>query len=163
MSSTAVTTRTITMADLPGLVGTRLGTSRSVVVGQDMIDLFADATGDHQWIHVDPQRAAHGPFGTTIAHGYLTLSLAVQLFWDILDVTDSGQVVNYGLNKVRFPAAVTVGARLSATADLLAVDPCAGGYQLTLRLTFQVDGVDRPVCVAESLLRYYGDADARSH
>lgn len=154
--ASATTTRTVTMSELPGLAGTRLGSSATVEIPQDRIDTFAEATGDRQWIHVDPVRAKDGPFGTTIAHGYLTLSLAVELFWGILDVTDCEQVLNYGLNKVRFPAPLPVGSRVGATAELLTVEPCSGGYQLTVRLTFEADGVPRPVCVAEMLLRYYG-------
>ncbi|MBM4517537.1 dehydratase [Rhodococcus hoagii] len=96
----------ITMAQLPALAGTSLGTSHRVLITQEQIALFADATNDHQWIHVDPERAATGPFGSTIAHGYLTLSLAVELFFHLLDVTDCAQVINYGLDKVRFPAPV---------------------------------------------------------
>ena len=147
----------VRMGDLPGLAGEVLGASSRVVITQDRINTFADATNDHQWIHVDPERAARGPFGTTIAHGYLTLSLAVELFWGILEVTDSEQVINYGLNKVRFPAAVPVDSAVGATASVVSVDPVAGGYQLTVALTFDVEGIDRPVCVCEMILRYLGD------
>jgi acyl dehydratase len=147
--------RIVTMAELAGLAGTRLGSSEPVVVSQKRIDIFADATGDHQWIHVDPERAERGPFGTTIAHGFLTVSLAVELLADIFEVSDCAQLVNYGLNKVRFPAPVPVGSRLHADADLTAVEPCAGGYQATVVLTFEVEGGTKPVCVAEVLLRFY--------
>ncbi len=150
------TPRKVRMGDLPGLAGQVLGASSRVVVTQDRIDTFADATNDHQWIHVDPERAAQGPFGTTIAHGYLTLSLAVELFWGILDVTDSEQVINYGLNKVRFPAAVPVDSAVGATATVVAVEPVAGGYQVTVGLTFDVPGIARPVCVCEMIFRYLG-------
>ncbi len=151
--------RKVTMRELPGLAGTRLGSSEPVIVTQGRINTFADATGDHQWIHEDPVRAKAGPFGTTIAHGFLTLSLAVELLADIFEVSDCAQVVNYGLNKVRFPAPVPVDSRLHAVADLVAVTACAGGYQATVALTFEVEGGIRPVCVAEILLRFY-EADS---
>ncbi|MEN0134062.1 MAG: MaoC family dehydratase [Rhodococcus sp. (in: high G+C Gram-positive bacteria)] len=157
-STTGVTTptpaRSVTMAELPTLVGTRLGSSGTFVVTQDRIDTFAEATDDRQWIHVDRDRARTGPFGTTIAHGYLTLSLAVPLLWEIFEVSDCDQVVNYGLNRARFPAPVPVDSTLSAVADLVAVEPCTGGYQATIALTFDVTGGSRPVCVAEILLRF---------
>ncbi|MFF0815578.1 MaoC family dehydratase [Rhodococcus sp. NPDC003318] len=142
------------MANLPGLAGTSLGASRPILITQDRINQFAAATGDHQWIHVDPVRAAAGPFGTTIAHGYLTLSLAVELFFDLLEVTDSAQVINYGLDKVRFPAPVPVGSSVTAVADITSVSPCAGGHQLATTLTFTATGVDRPVCIAQMIVRY---------
>ncbi|MGW5076021.1 MaoC family dehydratase [Rhodococcus sp. NPDC004095] len=151
---TGPVTHTVTMANLPGLAGARLGASSPILVTQDRINQFAAATGDHQWIHVDPERAAVGPYGTTIAHGYLTLSLAVELFFDLLEVTDSGQVINYGLDKVRFPAPVPVGSWVSAVADITSVAPCADGHQLATTLTFTATGVDRPVCVAQMVLRY---------
>ena len=145
----------VTMQELSSLAGTRLGSSAPVVITQERIDTFADATGDRQWIHVDPVRAESGPFGTTIAHGFLTLSLAVEMLAEIFEVSDCAQVVNYGLNRVRFPAPVRVGARLHASADILAVEPCVGGYQATITLTFEVEDGARPVCVAEMLLRFY--------
>ncbi|WP_072845136.1 MaoC family dehydratase [Rhodococcus tukisamuensis] len=148
----------VTMCDLADLEGQVLAGSSRVLISQQRIDTFADATNDHQWIHVDPVRAAQGPFGTTIAHGYLTLSLAVELFWGILEVTDSVQVINYGLNKVRFPAPVPVDSEVGATATVLSVDPVPGGHQLTVKLTFDVAGIDRPVCVCEMILRYFGDS-----
>lgn len=147
-------THRVTMAHLPDLAGTRLGASSRIPVTQDRICQFADATGDHQWIHVDPERARSGPFGTTIAHGYLTLSLAVEIFSGLLEVTDCAQVINYGLDKVRFPAPVPVGSSVGAVADVTSVEPCAGGYQLAVTLTFDASGVERPVCVAQMILRY---------
>lgn len=149
------------MKDLPTLAGKALGASSRVVITQDRINTFAEATNDHQWIHVDPERAARGPFGTTIAHGYLTLSLAVELFWGILEVTDSEQVINYGLNKVRFPAAVPVDSSVGATATVTSVDEVPGGYQLTIGLTFDVEGIARPVCVCEMIIRYLGETTGR--
>ncbi|MFE5701873.1 MaoC family dehydratase [Rhodococcus koreensis] len=153
-ATTHTPARSVTMAELPALVGTRLGSSGTMVVTQDRIDTFAEATDDRQWIHVDHDRARTGPFGTTIAHGYLTLSLAVPLLWEIFEVSDCDQVVNYGLNKVRFPAPVPVDSMLSAVADLVAVEPCTGGYQATIALTFDVEGGSRPVCIVEMLLRF---------
>ncbi|WP_182360084.1 MaoC family dehydratase [Tomitella gaofuii] len=152
--------RRVRLTDLPSLAGRQLGASRRVLIDQQRIDGFADATGDHQWIHVDPERAKNGPFGTTIAHGYLTLSLAVELFWDILEVTGSEQVINYGLDKVRFPAPVPVDSEVGATATVDAVDPIQGGYQVAVSLVFDVPGIERPVCVCRMILRYLGDTDS---
>jgi acyl dehydratase len=134
--------------------GERIGTSSWHEVTQPQIDAFADATGDHQWIHVDPARAADGPFGTTIAHGYLTLSLAPGLLYPLLP-TNGGLVVNYGLNKVRFPAPVPVGSRVRLHADVAGVDEFDGGRQVTLALTFEREGAEKPVCVAEAVYRFY--------
>ncbi|MFE3290075.1 MaoC family dehydratase [Rhodococcus sp. NPDC059234] len=145
------------MAELPELAGKSLGASSRVLITQERINLFADATNDHQWIHVDPDRARSGPFGTPIAHGYLTLSLAVELFSHLLDVTDCAQVINYGLDRVRFPAPVPVDSSVGAVADVTSVEPCAGGYQLAATLTFDAQGIDRPVCVAQMIVRYLGD------
>jgi acyl dehydratase len=147
----------VTMQELPALAGTHLRGSRAIRITQERINLFAEATGDRQWIHVDPNRARTGPFGTTIAHGYLTLSLAVDLLWSVFEVTDCNQVVNYGLNKVRFPAPVPVDSTLSAAVEVTAVEPCSGGYQVTMSLTLEIEGSSRPVCVAEMLLRFYGE------
>jgi len=145
----------ISLEDLPDLVGRNLGTSGPVQVTQDRVNTFADATEDHQWIHVDPDRAQDGPFGTTIAHGYLTLSLSTALLWQLLEVPDAAQVVNYGLNKVRFPAPVPTGSELRMTLDIVSVDDVDGGYQVTYRGSALVDGSERPACVAEGIFRYY--------
>ena len=127
-------TTTTTMAELPGLVGTELGTSDWYEVTQEHVNLFADATGDHQWIHIDVERAKkESPFGGPIAHGYLTLSLLVPLVSQVLAVTDVVMGVNYGLNKVRFPAPVPVGSKVRATVTLKSVEEVTGGLQLTLR------------------------------
>ncbi len=147
--------RSVAVADLAGLVGTRLGVSRWEPVTQERINLFADATGDHQWIHVDPERAASGPFGTTIAHGYLTLSLAPLLLWDTVEVTGAAQIINYGIGKARFPAPVPVNSRVRLATDLVAVDEVKGGVQATLGLTFEIEGAAKPGCVADILFRYY--------
>ncbi|MFC8917255.1 MaoC family dehydratase [Streptomyces sp. NPDC047821] len=148
--------RIFTSADeLRGAVGEQLGHSDWLEVEQKRIDLFAEATGDHQWIHVDPERAAAGPFGTTIAHGYLTLSLLPLFVPQIMRVEGMRMGVNYGTNKVRFPAPVPVGSRLRATARLEDVTDAGGGVQVTAVVTVEREGGDKPVCVAESVSRYY--------
>ncbi|MGX5656883.1 MaoC family dehydratase [Geodermatophilus nigrescens] len=150
-------TTTTTMAELPGLVGTELGTSEWFEVTQEHVDTFAEATGDHQWIHVDVERAkAESPFGGPIAHGYLTLSLLASLSGQVLAVTDTAMGVNYGLNKVRFPAPVPVGSRVRLSAGLKDVQEVAGGLQLTLAAVIEREGGDKPVCIAEPVFRYYG-------
>jgi acyl dehydratase len=150
-----VTTVVDTVEELRPLVGACLGTSSWVGVDQSRVDAFADATDDHQWIHVDPERAARGPFGSTIAHGYLTLALFVPLWTEILTVRSVTSKVNYGLNKVRFPAPVPVGSRLRATATLAAFDDIAGGAQLTVDAVIEREGGDKPVCVLQSVVRFY--------
>ncbi len=145
-------------ADLDELreaVGQALGTSGWHVVDQARIDAFADATGDHQWIHVDPDRAASGPFGTTIAHGFLTLSLAPLLLGEIYAVGGVRMGVNYGLNRVRFPAPVPSGSRVRGSGELAEVTEVDGGVQLVVRLTVEAEGVAKPVCVADSVVRLY--------
>lgn len=145
-----------TLAEMSKHVGEELGTSDWLVVTQKMIDGFADATGDHQWIHVDPERAAKGPFGATIAHGFLTLSLLPQLAGDAVRIKDQKMGVNYGLNRVRFTAPVPVDSRLRGHLHLLGAEVLAdGGWQFTWRLTVEREGAERPVCVAESLARLY--------
>ncbi|MYW67716.1 dehydratase [Streptomyces sp. SID8379] len=141
--------------ELKAAAGEQLGHSDWVEIEQSRIDRFAEATGDHQWIHVDPERAKEGPFGTTIAHGYLTLSLLPLFGPQLLAVEGVKMGVNYGTNKVRFPAPVPVGSRLRATAKITSVDDVAGGVQVTVAFTVERDGGDKPVCVAESVSRYY--------
>ncbi|MFD8144298.1 MaoC family dehydratase [Streptomyces sp. NPDC059708] len=141
--------------ELRAAVGEPLGPSGWLEVDQKRIDLFADATGDHQWIHVDPERAAAGPFGTTIAHGYLTLSLLPSLVPQIMRVEGMRMGINYGLGKVRFPAPVPVGSRLRATAVITEVTEAGGGVQVAATVTVGREGGEKPVCVAESLSRYY--------
>jgi acyl dehydratase len=140
---------------LKELVGQHLGHSDYVEVTQEQVNLFADATGDHQWIHVDPERAKQGPFGGPIAHGYLTLSLAPALLPQILQVQGISMGVNYGCEKVRFPSPVPVGSKLRAGAQLVAVDDVAGGAQVTMDVTFEVEGAPKPSCVAQVVYRYY--------
>ncbi|WP_215450798.1 MULTISPECIES: MaoC family dehydratase [unclassified Streptomyces] len=141
--------------ELKAAVGESLGYSDWLEVDQKRIDLFAEATGDHQWIHVDPEKAAAGPFGTTIAHGYLTLSLLPLLVPQVLKVDNVKMGVNYGTNKVRFPAPVPVGSRLRATATLQDVTEVGGGVQVTAAVVVEREGGEKPVCVAESVSRYY--------
>ncbi|MBU7599819.1 MaoC family dehydratase [Streptomyces sp. P38-E01] len=143
-------------AELQDAVGGELGPGDWLEVDQQRVDLFAEATGDHQWIHVDPARAAEGPFGTTIAHGYLTLSLLPYLVPQVLRVENARMGVNYGVNKVRFPAPVPVGSRVRARVRIADVSETAdGGVQVTTRVTVEREGGEKPVCVAESVSRYY--------
>jgi acyl dehydratase len=137
--------------ELEKAVGTHLGHSDWHTVTQEQIDKFADATGDHQWIHVDPEKAAHGPFGKTIAHGYLTLSLVPQLVWQVYKVENLAMGVNYGSNKVRFPSPVPVDSRIRAGVELVSLVPGGNGYQLTARVTIEIEGADKPACVAETV------------
>jgi acyl dehydratase len=142
--------------DLAGLVGKDLGGSDWIVVSQERIGVFADATDDHQWIHVDEEQAARGPFGTTVAHGYLTLSLFIPLFSGLLDVTGVTTKVNYGLNKVRFPAPVPAGSRIRLTATIADVQEVAGdGVQVTLDGVIEIEDKAKPACVLQSVLRFY--------
>ncbi|KUJ67255.1 dehydratase [Streptomyces albus subsp. albus] len=140
--------------DLRSAVGEELGPSDWLEIDQKRIDLFADATDDHQWIHVDPEKAAQGPFGTTIAHGYLTLSLLPWFVPQLLRVADVRMGVNYGVNRVRFPAPVPAGSRLRATARIAEVTEVTGGVQLTCTVTLEREGGEKPVCVAESVSRF---------
>jgi acyl dehydratase len=149
-------TTTTTLAELPSLKGQELGTSDWYEVTQDAVNLFADATGDHQWIHVDVERAKkESPFGGPIAHGYLTLSLIVPLVSQTYTITDSKMGVNYGLNKVRFPAPVPVGSKVRARVTLKDVEEVAGGLQNTFSVTVEREGGDKPVCIAEWVTRAY--------
>ncbi|MEV6762800.1 MaoC family dehydratase [Streptomyces sp. NPDC051105] len=141
--------------ELKKLAGRDLGNSDWIEVTQDRIDTFADATGDHQWIHVDPERAAAGPFGAPIAHGYLTLSLFIPLFTELLDVQGVTTKVNYGLNKVRFPAPVKVGSRIRLAGRLTEVEDVPGGVQIVVDGTIEVDGGTKPAAVLQSLSRFY--------
>jgi len=141
--------------DLRAQVGQEVGVSEWITVDQTRIDRFAEATGDRQWIHVDPVRAAEGPFGTTIAHGFLTLALMPELFDTGFAIDDVRMGVNYGLNRVRFPAPVPAGSRLRGHFRLLAFDPLPGGAQLTVEVTMELEGSDKPACVAESVSRRF--------
>jgi acyl dehydratase len=143
------------ISELAGAVGTHLGYSDWLEITQERINDFAEATDDHQWIHVDPVLAAAGPFGTTIAHGYLTLSLAVRFVAELFEVEGVSMGVNYGTNKVRFVSPVPVGSKLRAGAVVAAVDEIGGGVQATLDLTFEVEGSEKPACVAQVVYRMY--------
>ncbi len=143
------------LAELQPLVGQEIGTSDWLVIDQDRIDAFAHATGDHQWIHTDPARAAAGPFGATVAHGFLTLSLLPLLFETGFAIADVRMGVNYGLNRVRFAAPVRVGSRLRGHFKLLAYDALEGGAQLTVQATVELEGSPKPACVAETVSRRY--------
>ncbi len=141
---------------LQDLVGTEIGVSDWLEITQDRVDAFADATDDHQWIHVDPAKAAAGPFGGTIAHGFLTLSLTVTLGAQVeLDVGSPRMAINYGLEKVRFPAPVPVGSRIRARVALVSATDVEGGIQVNRRITIDVEGGEKPGMVAETVSRYY--------
>ena len=144
------------IAGLKELVGTHLGTSDWLEITQERVNTFADATGDHQWIHVDPERAKDGPFGGTIAHGYLTLSLGPVLFPSIAPVSGIKMGVNYGAGKVRFLSPVKVGSNLRLSAELTALEELPGnGAQVYMTFTFEIEGSEKPAAVAEIIFRYY--------
>ena len=143
------------LTELEPLVGQIIGVSDWITVDQRRINLFADATGDHQWIHLDAERAAKGPFGTTIAHGFLTLSLLPEMAASAFGVREARMGVNYGLNKVRFPAPVPSGSRIRGRFKLLAYEPLDGGAQMTVQVTMEREGSDKPVCIAESIGRRF--------
>jgi acyl dehydratase len=144
------------LEELKGKVGAELGVSDWVEVTQEAIDAFAEATGDHQWIHVDPARAKDTPFGGTIAHGLYTLSLGPQLSYSLFEVQGVAFGLNYGYNKVRYPAPLPVGSKVRMRATLTAAEDIPGGLQMTVTQTFEREGGDKPVCVAESVSRVYG-------
>jgi acyl dehydratase len=141
--------------ELKKLAGSDLGTSEWIEITQERVNTFADATGDHQWIHVDPEKAAEGPFGAPIAHGYLTLSLFIPLFTELLDVQGVTTKVNYGLNKVRFPSPVKVGSRIRLVGRLAEVEDVPGGVQITVDGTIEIEGGAKPAAVLQSLSRFY--------
>jgi acyl dehydratase len=144
------------LSDLPALVGQQVAVSDWITITQEQVNQFAQATGDHQWIHVDVEKAKAGPFGAPIAHGFLTLSLIPRFFQTTMEIRNSRMGVNYGLNKVRFTAPVPVGSRLRAHMKLLACEPIEnGGYQMAWLVTIEREGSEKPVCIAESLSRRY--------
>jgi acyl dehydratase len=143
------------MADLPTQVGRHVGFTDWQVMDQERVNAFADATDDHQWIHVDVERAKESPFGGTIAHGYLTLSLVAPILDQLVKVTDASAGINYGLDRVRFPAPVPVGARWRGGAELLEVTEIPGGQQMKVRVTIEVEGSEKPSMVADALVRLY--------
>ncbi len=142
------------MTGVRDLVGVELGPTVWQEITQDRIDAFAEATGDAQWIHTDPVRAAAGPFGTTIAHGYLTLSLCASLLFEVLRVDGVGLTVNYGVNRVRFPAPVPVGSRVRGRFTVVSVEEVTGGEQAVVEATVEREGAEKPVCAAELVLRF---------
>jgi len=144
-----------TPAALKAAEGQHLGYSDWLEITQDRIDKFADATGDHQWIHVDPERAKEGPFGACIAHGYLTQSLVNMFLPQIVEVRGISMGVNYGADRLRFPAPVPVGSRVRGGGELLSVEEVKGGVQATIRVTVEIEGGDRPGCVIDTISRYY--------
>lgn len=141
--------------DLEAAIGTKLGESDWLLIDQERINLFADATGDHQWIHVDPEKARQGSFGTTIAHGYLTMSLVNMFLPQIVDVQGISMGVNYGADKLRFPAPVKVNSRVRGVGELVSVEQVKGGVQAVIRVTVEIEGEDRPACVVDTISRYY--------
>jgi acyl dehydratase len=148
-------TTTVAYADVAGLAGTDLGWSDWLEVTQERVQLFADATDDHQWIHVDPERAKDGPFGGPIAHGFLTLSLAIKFWSELLEVEGVTTKVNYGLEKVRFISPVQVGAKVRMNAVIAEVTEVPGGYQLAVDQTIEIDGGTKPAVVSRGLYRFY--------
>jgi acyl dehydratase len=150
-----------TPADLAKSVGQPLGTSEWLAITQERVDQFADATGDHQWIHVDPERAKEGPFGGTIAHGYLTQSLVNHFLPQIVEVRGIAMGINYGADRLRFPAPVPVGSRVRGRAELLEVENTKdGAVQAKIRVTVEIEGQDRPGCVIDTISRYYPEEKA---
>ena len=143
------------LQDLQALVGQEIAVSDWIVVDQRRIDLFAESTGDHQWIHVDPVRAAAGPFGATVAHGFLTLSLLPELSQSAFAIDDLRMGINYGLNRVRFMSPVRVNSRLRGHFKLVKYEPLEGGAQLTTEVTMELEGTEKPACVAESVSRRF--------
>lgn len=149
-----MTTRVERPADILDLVGKDLGTADWVTVTQDQVNLFADATGDHQWIHTDPERAASGPFKGTIAHGFLTLSFTPKALEDVLVIDEVEAVLNYGLNKVRFPAPVPVGSKVRGTVRVVSARQRPAGVETVFNVTFESDSASKPVCIAEWVVIY---------
>ena len=146
---------TIDIADLARHPGQPLGVSAWHEVTQDEVSAFATATGDEQWIHTDPGRAKDGPFGTTVAHGFMTLGLFTGMLYELLEVTGAALILNYGVNKVRFPAPVPTGSRVRGRIGIAAVDEVPGGVQVAFAATVEVDGNPKPACAAEVVFRYY--------
>ena len=144
------------LEDIKKMVGQELGVSDWIMITQEKVNTFADATGDHQWIHVDPERAKkESPYGGAIAHGYLTMSLGPYFLQQVMEIKKKRMGVNYGLNKVRFPAPVPVGGKLRMKAEVAEAEEIKGGVQVVIKLTFEVEGQEKPCCIAEAIYRYY--------
>ena len=141
--------------ELLAAVGQQLGPTDWLDMAQERINLFADATGDHQWIHVDPERAKDGPFGATIAHGYLTLSLANLFLPQLIEVQNVSMGVNYGCDRVRFPAPVPVGARIRGSGEVVSAEEVKGGIQVIVRITVEIEDSERPACVVDTISRFF--------
>ena len=141
--------------DLMGKEGLKIGPSDWMEIDQERVNTFAEATGDHQWIHVDQEKAKHGPFGTTIAHGYLTLSLAAKLMPEIIEIKNMKMGINYGTEKTRFINPVKVGSRVRGHGEFVDIKEVPGGYQSTLRVTIEIEGEDKPACVVDTISRYF--------
>ncbi|MGR5301740.1 MaoC family dehydratase [Vibrio alfacsensis] len=139
---------------LLSLEGKTLGTTEWLTISQQRINLFAEATNDHQWIHVDEEKAAKGPFGACIAHGYLTLSLASDFLFQLIDIQNLAMGVNYGCNKIRFPASVPVGSQIRGRGDVIRVEKIGEAYQAVIRITIEIEGSERPGCVVDTISRY---------
>ena len=154
LAMTATADSTLSFDDLPNAVGRTFGPTDWLTIEQSRIDQFAEATGDHQWIHVDPERAKEGPFGATIAHGYLTLSLAPAVISQVLEIRELTAALNYGLNKVRFPSPIRVGAQIRAAVTVMSAQQKSSGVESVFTLTYEIDGEDRPACVADVIVLY---------
>ncbi|HLU74416.1 MAG TPA: MaoC family dehydratase [Nonomuraea sp.] len=150
-----MTTTVHGLDEIKALAGKDLGRSAWLEVTQERVNTFADATDDHQWIHVDPVRAKDGPFGGTIAHGYLTLSLVIPFFTELLDIQGVSMSINYGLEKVRFPSPVKVGSKIRLAASVVSVEDVPGGVQMLLDFTVEIEGSAKPACVARVIYRHY--------
>ncbi len=145
---------TLSIDDLPGALGRTFGPTEWLTIEQSRVDQFAEATGDHQWIHIDPEAAKNGPFGATIAHGYLTLSLSNYFAPQLIEVTGVSMGINYGVDKVRFPSPVLVGTRIRARGEIVDVTPIEGGFQVKTKFTIEQEAGGKPACIVESLSRY---------
>jgi acyl dehydratase len=160
MSETAPTTTAIDISDLKAHEGQPLGVSSWRKVTQEEVSAFAVATGDEQWIHVDPERAKSGPFGTTVAHGFMTLGMFTGMLYELLEVTGAALILNYGVNKVRFPAPVPTGSNVRGNIAFGTVEEVPGGIQVEFRVTVEIEGKPKPACAAEILFRYYREVPA---
>ena len=155
MTDSVASRLSVPIDELPGTLGAKFGPSSWREVTQAEVTAFADLTGDHNPVHLDADFAAKTPFGTTIVHGYFTLSLVVPLMAEVFDVTGIGVGINYGLDRLRFPAPVPVGSRIRVHGEVLSVEEVAGGFQVAPRVTFEIEGGSKPACVADMVLRYY--------
>lgn len=149
-----MTLETLTIDELPDAVGRTFGPTDWLLIEQSRVDQFAEATGDHQWIHIDPEAAKNGPFGATIAHGYLTLSLSSYFAPQLISVAPVSMGINYGVDKVRFPSPVLVGTRIRAVGEIISVTPIDGGFQVKTKFTIEQEAGGKPACIVEALSRY---------